>query len=76
MGNYRYVLSYQVEVSSSGVGEAAGNVFAVAATTVAAANRFRGRDLSNLNLAAAASLFTTNNENKNPFDSDSSLKDN
>ena len=64
LGHYvTYYMSFQVQVSSSGVGEAAGNVVAAAATTVAAANRFRGRDFSNLNPFAT-------NDSTNPFDED------
>ena len=51
-------------MSTSGVGEAAGGAaVAVAATTVAAANRFRGADFSAMNPFA-------NKESNNPFDSD------
>ena len=54
------VLCSQVQVSGSGVGEAAGNVVAAAA---ASANRFAGKDFTNLNPFA-------NKESTNPFDED------
>ena len=49
-----------MQVSGSGVGEAAGNVVAAAA---ASANRFAGKDFTNLNPFA-------NKESTNPFDED------
>lgn len=57
---FSHVLPFQVQVSSSGVGEvavAAGNV-------VAAANRFAGKDFTNLN------PFANKDQSTNPFDED------